>query len=89
MKAAFLDSRERQIAIRRLQENSTGIQSREFKRSHVLDALKDPQVYLITFVFFTVAFANASFGRSVHTNFCKELADLVQFWCHSSNQLWF
>ena len=62
MKASFLTDRERQIAIRRLQRNSTGIQSRQYKKAHVFEVFKDPQVYLITFIFFTVSFANASFG---------------------------
>ena len=65
MKAKFLNDRERQIAVQRLQSNNTGIQTPKFKLEQVWETLMDPQLYLITTILFTVAFANQAFGRYV------------------------
>jgi ACS family allantoate permease-like MFS transporter len=63
MKARFLSERERSIAVQRIQANNTGIQTREFKKDQVMEAFKDPQMYLITIILFTFAFANSALGR--------------------------
>lgn len=65
MKAKFLNDRERQIAVQRLQSNNTGIQTPKFKLEQVWETLMDPQLYLITTILFTVAFANQAFGRYI------------------------
>jgi ACS family allantoate permease-like MFS transporter len=67
MKAKFLTDRERQIAVQRLQTNNTGIQTRKFKKSQVIDAIKDPQLYLITLILFAFAFSNVCIGRFVYS----------------------
>jgi MFS transporter, ACS family, allantoate permease len=65
MKARFLTERERNIAVQRLRKNNTGMQTRQFKSKQVIESFKDPQMYLITVILFTFAFANQSIGRYV------------------------
>lgn len=51
--ARFLNERERIVAVQRLQDNQTGLKNREHKRYQVLEAVKDPKVWILTFgVFF-------------------------------------
>ena len=45
MKCHFLSEREKIIAVQRLQNNHTGIQTRKFKITQVVDAVRDPSVY--------------------------------------------
>ncbi|KAH7024357.1 dipeptide transmembrane transporter [Microdochium trichocladiopsis] len=46
--AKFLDQREKSIAIERLRKNRTGIKNKEFKWAHAIEALKDPQCWMIS-----------------------------------------
>ncbi|KAF7126013.1 hypothetical protein CNMCM5793_002372 [Aspergillus hiratsukae] len=65
MKAWFLTPREREIAVRRLAANQTGIQTRKFKWAQAREAFLDPQLYLLMVFSFTFAFSNnavSSFG---------------------------
>ncbi|EXJ53447.1 uncharacterized protein A1O5_13315 [Cladophialophora psammophila CBS 110553] len=62
MTAHFLTERERNIAVRRLQKNQTGIQTRRFKPHQVLEAFTDPQLWLICVTGFAFAFATAALG---------------------------
>jgi len=62
MKAWFLNDRERMIAVRRLVQNNTGIQTRAFKSYQILDLIKDPQLYLIGIFSFGYAFVNNATG---------------------------
>jgi len=66
MKSKFLNDRERQIAIQRLQGNNTGIQAPKFKVEQVWETLQDPQLYLIVIILFSVSFANQAFGTYVY-----------------------
>jgi MFS transporter, ACS family, allantoate permease len=63
MKARYLTERERNIAVRRLKTNQTGIQTRQFKPRQVLAALTDPQLWLLCVTGFAFAFATAGLGR--------------------------
>lgn len=47
MNARFLNARERKIAIKRIQNNQTGLKNREHKRYQVWEALKDPKVWML------------------------------------------
>ncbi|OAL26720.1 hypothetical protein AYO22_04073 [Fonsecaea multimorphosa] len=62
MKARFLTERERNIAVRRLQKNQTGIQTRKFKPSQVWEAVTDPQLWLLCVTSFAFSFATAALG---------------------------
>jgi ACS family allantoate permease-like MFS transporter len=66
MKAWFLNRRERQIAVRRLIGNQTGIQTRKFKWKQALGAFRDPQLYLLSVFSFTFAFSNNATSRYVN-----------------------
>lgn len=48
LNAKFLDERQRSIAIERLRGNRTGIKSSQFKWYQAREALRDPQVWMIT-----------------------------------------
>lgn len=63
MKARFLTERERNIAVRRLQKNQTGIHTRQFKSKQVIAALTDPQLWLLCVTGFAFAFGTAGLGR--------------------------
>jgi ACS family allantoate permease-like MFS transporter len=63
MKATFLTEREKHIAVQRVQDNNTGMQSRTFKWHQVREAFMDPQMYIICIFGFCFAFANAALGR--------------------------
>lgn len=63
MKARFLSDREKHIAVLRMRSNNTGMQTRQFKMSHVVDTFKDPQTYLLVIIKFAIAFANTCYGR--------------------------
>ncbi|KIX95107.1 uncharacterized protein Z520_09023 [Fonsecaea multimorphosa CBS 102226] len=72
MKARFLSERERNIAVRRLQKNQTGIQTRKLKWAQVRAAFTDLQTWLICVTGFAFAFATAglgSFGALILTGF--------------------
>lgn len=63
IKARFLSDRERIIAVRRLEKNHTGIQTRKLKLPQVWKAVKDPQAYIIAMVLFAFGFSTAAIGR--------------------------
>jgi ACS family allantoate permease-like MFS transporter len=65
MKAWFLTAREKEIAVRRLAQNNTGIQTRKFKWKQVKEAFTDPQLYIFGIYSFTFAFVNNAIGRWV------------------------
>ncbi|KAK5991739.1 putative transporter-like protein [Cladobotryum mycophilum] len=72
MKAWFLTSKEKKIAVRRLMSNNTGIHTRKFKLRQALSAFLDPQVYALCIFSFTFAFSNAavsSFGGFLVSSF--------------------
>lgn len=49
----FLNERERYVAIKRVQDNQTGIKNKEHKKYQIIEALKDPKVWILTLgVFF-------------------------------------
>ncbi|KIW73782.1 hypothetical protein PV04_01874 [Phialophora macrospora] len=62
MKAWFLTAREKEIAVRRLAQNNTGIQTRKFKWKQVKEAFTDPQLYIFGIYSFTFAFVNNAIG---------------------------
>lgn len=62
MKARFLTERERNIAVRRLQKNQTGIQTRKWKPKQALAALTDPQLWLLCVTGFTFSFGTGALG---------------------------
>lgn len=57
--AKFLNERERLIAVQRIQDNHNGIKNREHKRYQVMEALKDPKVWMLTFAVFFQNMTNA------------------------------
>jgi len=63
MKAWFLTEREKEIAVRRLATNNTGIQTRKFKWKHAREAFLDPQLYVFGIYSFSFAFVNNAIGR--------------------------
>jgi ACS family allantoate permease-like MFS transporter len=63
MKAWFLTQRERQIAVRRLMSNNTGIHTRKFKWKQGLSTFWDPQIYALCIFSFTFAFSNVAISR--------------------------
>ena len=63
MSAWFLTEREKEIAVRRLAQNNTGIQTRKFKWKQVKEAYLDPQLYILGIFSFTFAFVNNAVGR--------------------------
>jgi hypothetical protein len=65
MKGTFLTEREKEIAVMRVQTNNTGMQTRKFKKEQFFEAFKDLQLWIICFVAFSFAFANAALGRFV------------------------
>jgi sugar phosphate permease len=62
MRAWFLNAREKQIAVRRLATNNTGIQTRAFKWKQVLEGVLDPQVWLLSVYSFAFSFNNNALG---------------------------
>lgn len=76
MRAKCWPENDKMLMVERVRENQTGLQNKEFKKSHVYEALTDPQTWAYAFVqFFTAlptsglgAFANiiiSSFGFTV------------------------
>lgn len=63
MRAWFLTAREKEIAVQRLAQNNTGIQTRKFKWKQVKEAFMDPQLYIFGVYSFTFAFVNNAIGR--------------------------
>lgn len=49
LNAKFLNERQRSIAIKRLRSNRTGIKSSKSKWYQAVEALRDPQVWMVTF----------------------------------------
>ncbi|EPX73378.1 allantoate permease [Schizosaccharomyces octosporus yFS286] len=49
VRAKFLNTREKRIAIERVRKNRTGMETKRFKFSQALEAFKDPQVILLVF----------------------------------------
>lgn len=62
MTAWFLTDRERIIAVRRVAKNATGVRSKKFKGRQLLEAAKDPQLYLLAIFSFSFAFVNNAVG---------------------------
>jgi sugar phosphate permease len=62
MRAWFLNAREKQIAVRRLAKNNTGIQTRSFKWKQVVEGVLDPQVWLLGIYSFAFSFNNNALG---------------------------
>lgn len=62
MKAWFLNPREKVIAVRRLQKNNTGIQTRKFKLKQLIEAFMDPQLWLLGIYSWSFAFVNSALG---------------------------
>lgn len=62
MKAWFLNERERTIAVERLIENHTGIQTKTIKWGHIAESFLDPQLYVFCIFIFTFTFANNASG---------------------------
>lgn len=58
-KASFLNEREREIAVERIKDNHNSIKNREHKRYQVIEALKDPKVWMLTFAVFFQNMTNA------------------------------
>jgi ACS family allantoate permease-like MFS transporter len=52
MDAKFLNDRERIIAIERLRDNKTGIKNTHHKKEQVLEALRDPKVWMLALAIF-------------------------------------
>ena len=78
--AIWLNKRERQVAIQRVMENQTGIKNDTFKKSQLVEAVKDPKTWLITLYVFTVNLANGgltSFGSLVIEGFGYEGLDAL------------
>jgi MFS transporter, ACS family, allantoate permease len=65
MKAWFLTTREKHIAVRRIMGNNTGIHTRKFKLRQALSTFLDPQVYLLCIFNFSFAFCNVAVSRYV------------------------
>lgn len=63
MNAWFLRKDEREIAVRRLVKNNTGIQTRKFKWKQVREAYRDPQLYTLGIYSFSFAFVNNAISR--------------------------
>jgi len=57
--ASFLNERERLIAVERLRDNHNSVKNREHKRYQVIEALKDPKVWILTFTVFFQNMTNA------------------------------
>jgi sugar phosphate permease len=58
-KARFLTAEERVVALHRTIENKTGIMDENtYKLQHALEALKDPQAWLLALFMFSVNIAN-------------------------------
>jgi hypothetical protein len=47
MKAKFLTHDEKIYAVERVRSNQTGIENKKFKLNHVLESVKDPQIWLL------------------------------------------
>ncbi|KAF2092482.1 MFS general substrate transporter [Rhizodiscina lignyota] len=70
--AKFLSARDKQVAIARVAENNTGIRSHQFKPEQVMEALRDPNVWLLTLYNFCINLPNGgltSFGSLVIKGF--------------------
>jgi len=59
MTCRFLNERERMVAIQRIKDNQTGIKNKEHKRYQVLEALRDPKVWILTLGVFFQNMTNA------------------------------
>lgn len=59
MTCRFLNERERTIAIQRIKDNQTGIKNKEHKRYQVVEAFKDPKVWILTLGVFFQNMTNA------------------------------
>lgn len=45
MRAKCFSEEDKQLMVERVRENQTGLQNRKWKKTHVIDAFKDPQTY--------------------------------------------
>ena len=68
MKAWFLRERERHIAVRRIAQNNTGIQTRKFKWKQLREAAMDPQLWLLGIYAFCFSFCN-----NIYSAYCTPL----------------
>ena len=46
MRAKCYSEEDRVLIIERVRANQTGIQNRQFKKNHVQEAIRDPQIWL-------------------------------------------
>ncbi|KAK5022231.1 hypothetical protein LTS07_010311 [Exophiala sideris] len=70
--AKFLNDEEKMVAVERLRDNRTGVANREFKRSQLIEALKDPLVYYNFFFAILVVVPNSGvsfFGTLIIESF--------------------
>lgn len=70
MQAWFLTAREKEIAVRRLATNNTGIHTGRFKWKQVKETFLDPQLYVYGVYSFSFAFVNNAVGRWVQIICC-------------------
>lgn len=63
MRAKCFSESDRVLMIERVRANQTGIQNRSFKKAHVIEALKDPQVWL--YVFIQIVYVNCSLSLAL------------------------
>ena len=50
MRAKCFSESDRVLMIERVRANQTGIQNRSFKKAHLIEALRDPQVWLYVLI---------------------------------------
>ena len=58
----FLSDRERFVVIERVRQNNSGIVSHKYKMSHILEAVRDPHVWLLVTTMFCIVTNNAITG---------------------------
>ena len=62
MNAKFLTHDEKIYAIERVRSNQTGIENKKFKLDQVLEALRDPQIWLLFLITSISNIPNAALG---------------------------
>ncbi|CAI7658586.1 unnamed protein product [Penicillium bialowiezense] len=62
MRAKCFSESDRVLMIERVRANQTGIQNRSFKKAHVIEALKDPQVWLYVFIQIVIQIPTGGLG---------------------------
>ena len=58
MRAKCYSEYDRVLMIERVRENQTGIQNRKLKRSHIIETIKDPQIwcYILIEIMYAASF---------------------------------